>query len=29
VNQIVYSCDFRDREILKLIVLEFEGYDLF
>jgi len=29
LNQNVYSCDFRDKEILKLVVLEFEGYALF
>jgi len=29
VNQIVYSCDFGDKEILKPLVLEFEGYALF
>jgi len=29
VNQIVFSFDFKDREILKLVVLDFEGCALF
>jgi len=28
VNQIVYSCEFRDMEILKLEMVEFKGYAL-
>jgi len=29
VSQIVFACDFQEKEILKLIVLEIEGYALF
>jgi len=29
VSEIVFACDFQNKEIVKLIVLEFEGYSLF
>jgi len=29
MSQIVFACDFQEKQIVKLIVLEFEGYVLF